>query len=73
MGQILRVRDRDLNPTLAMKFIREEEGSDPTQKTPTASRQRLDRFLEEAPVTAQLDHPGIVDWVPRRELDSKGV
>ncbi|MBI2946621.1 MAG: serine/threonine protein kinase [Verrucomicrobia bacterium] len=73
MGVILRVRDRELSRVLAMKVMtsltpafshpmgegarRAGEGmaaSDP------ASRLGLARFLEEAQVTAQLDHPGIV-------------
>jgi serine/threonine protein kinase/formylglycine-generating enzyme required for sulfatase activity len=57
-GAVLAVRDSTLNRTLAMKVAlasgRNEPGS-----TPSDARS-LGRFLEEAQVTAQLDHPGIV-------------
>lgn len=60
MGVILEVWDEDLRRRLAMKVALEggEQGS-------TASADKLDprvlsRFLEEAQVTGQLEHPGIV-------------
>lgn len=54
MGVIYRVRDRNLSRSIAMKVMRAgAEGSE-------TSRANLARFLEEAQVTAQLDHPGIV-------------
>ena len=58
MGIIWRVRDRDLSRTLAMKVMTGAESQSPG----SASSSKLDlaRFLEEAQVTAQLDHPGIV-------------
>lgn len=55
MGTIRRVWDRDLRRPLAMKMLRQtgrsrlDEASD-----------RISRFLEEAQVTSQLAHPGIV-------------
>ncbi len=52
MGAILKIRDNDLRRTLAMKVMLEREGSDKTAG--------LSRFLEEAQVTGQLDHPGVV-------------
>ena len=53
MGEVREVRDVDLERTLAMKVLPGERlGAD-------GSRQRH-RFLEEAQVTGQLDHPGIV-------------
>lgn len=48
MGEVLRVRDVHLNRTVAMKIIR----ADAVSITP--------RFIEEAQVIAQLQHPGIV-------------
>ena len=51
MGEIIRIRDRLLNRVLAMKVILPELMKQP--KT-------LLRFLEEAQLTAQLQHPGIV-------------
>ncbi len=54
MGVVLRVWDRDLRRNLAMKMLLQEDGPKPT------SAARLARFLEEAQVTGQLDHPNIV-------------
>ncbi len=51
MGEVHRVRDRELGRTLAMKFIHPELAR---------SRSVMARFLEEAQVTAQLQHPGVV-------------
>ena len=65
MGVILRAWDADLRRTLAMKVL------------PDSLRQgdlwdrALARFLEEAQVTGQLDHPGIVP-VHELGMDSKG-
>ncbi len=54
MGRILRIRDLDLRRELAMKvslgWLRGQAGPSPD----TA------RFLDEARITARLDHPGIV-------------
>jgi serine/threonine protein kinase/formylglycine-generating enzyme required for sulfatase activity len=51
MGEVRRVRDRRLGRVLALK----------TLHAPSLSRPSLvSRFLEEAQVTAQLQHPGIV-------------
>jgi serine/threonine protein kinase len=67
MGAVYRVRDNDLRRTLAMKVAHANAESEPTEGEPSL----LDRFLEEAQVTGQLDHPGIV---PLHELgiDAKG-
>ncbi len=51
MGEVRRVRDRELNRVLAMKVIQA-----PLMLKPGA----LARFLEEAQATAQLQHPAIV-------------
>ena len=51
MGTVRRVRDPRLNRTLALKAIK----GDLVGKTSL-----VDRFISEAQVTAQLDHPGIV-------------
>jgi serine/threonine protein kinase/tetratricopeptide (TPR) repeat protein len=60
MGAVLRVWDEDLRRSLAMKVILEgSEGS------AILREQRLARFLEEAQITGQLDHPGVV---PTHEL-----
>ena len=51
MGEVRRVRDLDLNRTVAMKTIRADL---------VATTQAITRFIEEAQVSAQLQHPGIV-------------
>ncbi len=56
MGEVRRVRDRDLQRRLAMKIMRKRHAGSPGP---------LQRFVEEARTTAQLQHPGIV---PLHEL-----
>ena len=57
-GVVLHVWDQDLRRNLAMKLV----GGDGPSGGPGSSidARALDRFLEEAQVTGQLDHPGIV-------------
>lgn len=70
MGVILRVWDRDLQRNLAMKVIRVDRGSGGADSSEVPS-QHLARFLDEAQVTAQLDHPGVVP-VHELGLDADG-
>ncbi len=71
MGAILKVWDGDLRRTLAMKVILgKEDATADVAATPVDSR-TLGRFLEEAQVTGQLDHPGIAP-VHELGLDSDG-
>jgi eukaryotic-like serine/threonine-protein kinase len=51
MGEVRRVRDRRLGRVVAMKIIRAEY---------KRAERALSRFLEEAQVSAQLEHPAIV-------------
>ena len=51
MGAVMRVNDRRLRRTVAMKLIRDQGLHD---------RKAVLRFLEEAQITGQLQHPGIV-------------
>lgn len=62
VGQISVVRDEKLGRTVALKELRpdRQHGSDARQ-----------RFLNEAIITSQLEHPGIVP-VHELELDSRG-
>jgi WD40 repeat protein/serine/threonine protein kinase len=70
MGAILRVWDQDLRRTLAMKVIlSRDEGRVVAGETPLVDPQYLSRFLEEAQITGQLDHPGVV---PVHELGVDG-
>jgi len=71
-GAILRVYDQDLRRRLAMKVVLgegEQRGSGAS--VASVAPKTLGRFLEEAQVTAQLDHPGIVP-VHELGLDSDG-
>ncbi|MEZ5305017.1 MAG: serine/threonine-protein kinase [Verrucomicrobiales bacterium] len=56
MGVVFRVKDRNLDRTLAMKRMM----AAPDILGGKAEVDRFARFMEEAHVTAQLDHPGIV-------------
>jgi hypothetical protein len=51
MGEVRLVFDRRLNRELAMKVLRAEISAD---------AELMDRFLDEAQVTAQLQHPSII-------------
>jgi WD40 repeat protein len=63
MGRVLRVRDRRLGRELAMKVL-----------DPGAADGRLfARFLEEARLTSQLDHPSIVGVYDAGELEDGRV
>ena len=59
-GVVLRVWDEDLHRGLAMKLMLAKDGSRGRPDDRPASDRSLGRFLEEAQVTGQLDHPGIV-------------
>ncbi len=67
-GAVLQVWDEDLRRKLAMKVILDDPGGADKDRPATDTR-NLDRFLEEAQVTGQLDHPGIV---PVHELGIDG-
>jgi formylglycine-generating enzyme required for sulfatase activity len=51
MGEVWRVLDPELNRTMALKVLHPHHAPEPSH---------VARFLEEAQVTAQLQHPGIV-------------
>jgi WD40 repeat protein/serine/threonine protein kinase len=59
MGVIFKVWDGSLHRPLAMKVIRGQDHVGAAGPAPV-NRQALGRFLREAEVTGQLDHPGIV-------------
>ncbi len=71
MGAILKVWDEDLRRTLAMKVILGGGDSRSDGGASAVDERQLARFLEEAQVTGQLDHPGIVP-VHELGLDSDG-
>jgi len=70
MGVILNAYDEDLGRTLAMKVILGQDGEG-TGQTPPVDQSVLARFLDEAQVTGQLDHPGVVP-VHELGLDPEG-
>ncbi|MBL8737005.1 MAG: SUMF1/EgtB/PvdO family nonheme iron enzyme [Planctomycetes bacterium] len=70
MGAILKILDRQLNRRLAMKVLLDREAPRDELERQLAS-QLLGRFLEEAQVTSQLDHPGVVP-VHELGLDQHG-
>ena len=67
MGVIYRVQDKALHRTLAMKVMSDRA----THSSQASSASVTSRFHEEAQVTAQLDHPGIVS-VHELSVDSAG-
>jgi len=62
MGRVIKVWDKDLRRSLAMKVLAERRKND---------ARSLARFLDEAMITGQLEHPGIVP-VHELGLDSDG-
>ena len=58
MGAVRRVWDADLKRELAMKLLLDE--AERPQTSPGGAARLLGRFLEEAQITGQLDHPSIV-------------
>jgi serine/threonine-protein kinase len=60
MGTVYEVWDRHLHRAAAMKVLHGPDGCDARVEPGQVSDRLLDRFLEEAQVTGQLEHPGIV-------------
>jgi formylglycine-generating enzyme required for sulfatase activity/serine/threonine protein kinase len=71
MGAVFRVHDRKLDRALAMKVILGQAEERPGGGTPAVGPGPLSRFLNEARITSQLDHPGIVP-VHEIGLDAQG-
>ncbi|RKY20012.1 MAG: hypothetical protein DRQ55_08985 [Planctomycetota bacterium] len=69
MGRILRVWDGTLRRPLAMKVML--DGTSTSGSRAPADERKLSRFLEEAQITGQLDHPGVVP-VHELGLDDNG-
>lgn len=59
MGAIYKVWDQDLRRELAMKVVL-TDSPETSSGTDEETHARLARFVEEAQVTGQLEHPGIV-------------
>ncbi len=71
MGAILRVCDEDLGRPLAMKVVLGQDDTTGSSDTSTVNPALLERFLDEAQITGQLHHPGIVP-VHELGLDRRG-
>ena len=72
MGAILEVWDEDLRRRLAMKVALGGGASGSSGAASELDPRLLSRFLEEAQVTGQLEHPGIVP-VHELGIDDEGV
>ncbi len=59
-GVVLRVWDSKLNRALAMKVVLGREEERLSGDTPRVDGRTLSRFVDEARIAAQLNHPGIV-------------
>jgi formylglycine-generating enzyme required for sulfatase activity/serine/threonine protein kinase len=74
MGAILKVWDEDIRRELAMKVVLGKSSGGAQSATASVDEvdpRALGRFLEEAQITGQLDHPGVVP-VHELGLDSSG-
>jgi formylglycine-generating enzyme required for sulfatase activity/serine/threonine protein kinase len=71
MGAIFKLWDENLRRHLAMKVILGRDESPVQGGTPKFDARTVGRFLEEAQVTGQLDHPGVVP-VHEVGLDADG-
>jgi WD40 repeat protein/serine/threonine protein kinase len=60
MGAVHKVWDDDLRRSLAMKVMHPRKQAGAEESTSTVDPEQLGRFLEEAQITGQLDHPGVV-------------
>jgi serine/threonine protein kinase/formylglycine-generating enzyme required for sulfatase activity len=69
MGKVVNAWDGDLRRHVAMKVVLDEEKNGAADNSGRV--RRLARFLEEAQITGQLDHPGIVP-VHELGLDAEG-
>lgn len=70
MARVLEVWDMDLNRSLAMK-VSTTSRVNADGSVPPGQERNVARFLQEAQITSQLRHPGVVP-VHRVGIDSKG-
>ena len=69
MGRVLLVHDEHLGRDIALKELAPDLGDDPTPSPAPHSKEMAARFLREAKITGQLEHPSItpVHEIGRRE------
>ena len=60
MGRIMRAWDEELSREVAMKVVPREAAPGSSDEERADHERRLERFIDEARITGQLDHPGIV-------------
>ena len=60
MAVIYRIWDRKLRRNLALKVVRPDAGLGSDMDGSALSHQKISRFPQEAQITSQLDHPGVV-------------
>jgi len=60
MGRIVRAWDESLSREVAMKVVERDPRADASEEERHDHERRLERFIDEARITGQLDHPGIV-------------
>ncbi|NOT30390.1 MAG: protein kinase, partial [Planctomycetes bacterium] len=60
MGKILRAWDEGLSREVAMKVVSLQPAKGSSDEENADHEKRLTRFIDEARITGQLDHPGIV-------------
>jgi serine/threonine protein kinase/formylglycine-generating enzyme required for sulfatase activity len=70
MGAILRVFDRNIRREMAMKVML-QQGLLSESAEPELNTRAMGRFLDEAQITGQLEHPGVVP-VHELGIDDKG-
>jgi WD40 repeat protein len=70
MGEVVRARDESLQRELALKVV---PIAAPPGKDPEAHERMLHRLLDEALITAHLDHPGIVPIHERTVDEARGM
>lgn len=71
MGEVYQAWDRDLRRNVAMKTLAGPDGESSSERPASTHPQLVARFLEEAQISGQLEHPGIVP-VHELGIDDQG-
>jgi predicted Ser/Thr protein kinase len=62
MGEVLHAFDTELHRQVALKYMRQQAATSPSARL---------RFMEEARILAQLDHPNVVKVFDRGDIDGR--